>query len=1005
MERRLWKGLLLLVVCLVALPGVVAAQSQFTGQVKDESGAVLPGVTVEAASPSLIEKSKLSVTDSNGRYTILDLRQGTYKITFTLTGFATVVRDGVELAANFVSTINADMKVGALEETITVSGQTPLVDVTQASRTQVITRDIMDTLPTTRNIQSIGNLVPGVRMGNPDIGGTQQTEQTRPRVHGIAANNTVNYIDGMNVNSQEASQAQAYGNDALNAEVTVVTAAQPAEIQSGGMRTNTIPKDGGNVASGAIFLGGSESKWESNNINAYLKSQNITSPNGIAHIQNFNGSLGGPVRRDRLWFFLAARHVSTDTTVANTPEYILAPNGDFIRSVLDTYVRDALARLTWQINQNNKLASFFQRIFKRKGHDFTFGTDPRASTFRDPHTGHYALGNIKYTNTLSSKILLEGGYSTNYAHSTQSNRPERDYPRYLANGQINPLWFADGRRTDTALNINPDCAYSYGCTGWMSNGADHRVEDTRKVLVASLSYVTGSHNIKFGFQDSFGPVHVFDDRQADLQENFVNGKPNSVTVYSTPGNTFDHVNFDLGYFVQDSWTIRRLTVSPGLRVDNFNSKIEATSVPAGRFVPARYFPERLNVPNWIGYTAPRLSAAYDLFGNGRTALKAAVSKYYQPLTGAFADTYAPGLQSESRPWFDCPINTAGTGCTGVVLPTNGDSIAQDNEIGPSSSANFGLGTTNRDFAPDIKWLANWETMASVSHQLFSRLSVSAAYYHRTFSNLTNTDRTQITASDYSSFTAPMPAITSPNLAGGIDATLNGVLNPNEILTIYNLALAKRSVFGTAIVDKNAPNDKSIYNGVDVLLQGRLKGGSTVIASWTTEKNVSAFCTNVNDPNGPFVADLYTGSNVSNGGRFCDERKFHIPWTNEFKLAGSYPVALGVEIGAVLQSYAGTSRTITWSPPTGIFPGGRTNAETVVLNPPGSLYYPRYNQLDMNFRKNFRAGRKTFSGQVDLFNALNGNAIFTRNNSIGSSLGQVTSILQGRIVRLAFQMKF
>jgi carboxypeptidase family protein len=180
MQRNVLLSILGVVFSMVVLPSTAAAQSQFTGQVRDESGGVLPGVTVEAASPALIEKSKTVVTDSNGRYTIVDLRQGTYKITFSLTGFSTVVRDGIELPANLALTINADMKVGALEETITVSGQTPLVDVTQAARTQVITRDLIDTLPTTRNIQSIGQLVPGVRMGNPDIGGTQQTEQTRP---------------------------------------------------------------------------------------------------------------------------------------------------------------------------------------------------------------------------------------------------------------------------------------------------------------------------------------------------------------------------------------------------------------------------------------------------------------------------------------------------------------------------------------------------------------------------------------------------------------------------------------------------------------------------------------------------------------------------------------------------------------------------------------------------------------------------------------------------------
>jgi carboxypeptidase family protein/TonB-dependent receptor-like protein len=1004
MQGSVWMRVLVVTLCLLALPAVSTAQSQFTGQVKDESGGVLPGVTVEASSPALIEKSKTAMTDSNGRFTIIDLRQGTYKVVFTLTGFSTVVREGIELQANFVSTINAEMKVGALEETVTVSGQTPLVDVTQAARTQVITRDTIDALPTTRNIQSIGQLVPGVRMGNPDVGGTQQTEQTRPRVHGIAANNTTNYIDGMNINSQEVSQAQAYMNDALSAEVSVVTAAQPAEIQSGGMRTNTIPKDGGNVVSGSVFLGGSDGNWQSDNVDAYLKSQNFSLANGVAHIQNFNGSLGGPVAKDRLWFFISARHLSTDTTVANTPEYIVAPNGDFIRSAADAYVRDSLARVTWQMNQSNKLAGFFERIWKRVGKAYSFGEDPRAATFRNPHTGHYGVGNVKYTNTLSSRLLLEAGYSTNYAHSTQSNRPERDYPRFLSGGTINPAWFTNGRRTDTALNINPDCAYSFGCTAWMSNGPDHRVEDTRKVLTGSISYVTGSHNIKIGFQDSFGPVHVQDDRQADLIEVFSAGKPSTVTVFTTPGDTFDHVNFDLGYYMQDIWTIKRLTVSPGLRVDNFNSAIDATADPAGRFVPARYFPARENVPNWIGYINPRLSAAYDLFGDGKTAVKAAISKYLQPLTGSFADTYAPGLQSESRAWFDCDINAAGTACSGLPLATNGDNVAQNNEIGPSSTTNFGLTSADRDFDPNIKWNSNWEAMASVSHQLFTRVSVSAGYYRRTFQNIQITDRTKIVLADYTSFTAPMPAFTSPSLAGGIDGTLTGVLDPAEVLTIYNLSAAKKSVFGSALLDINAP-DQSIYNGLDVTIQGRLKGGSTIIGSWTSEKNVSVFCSSDDDPNGPTKADLYTGASASSGGRFCDQRKFDIPWTNEFKLAGTYPVALGIDLGAVLQSYAGSPRAITWTPAAGLFPGGRTNSETLVLSKPGSLFYPRYNQLDLNVKKNFRVGRKTFSGQMDLFNALNGNAIFTRNNSIGSSLGQVTSILQGRIVRLAFQMKF
>jgi hypothetical protein len=172
-----------------------------------------------------------------------------------------------------------------------------------------------------------------------------------------------------------------------------------------------------------------------------------------------------------------------------------------------------------------------------------------------------------------------------------------------------------------------------------------------------------------------------------------------------------------------------------------------------------------------------------------------------------------------------------------------------------------------------------------------------------------------------------------------------------------------------------------------------------------EKNVSVFCQNDDNPNGPSVSDLYTGASVTRGGRYCDQRNFPIPFTHEFKAAGNYPMPYGVEVGAVLQSYAGSARTISWAPAASAFPGGRTNTETIVLNPPGSLYYPRYNQFDVNIKKNFRVGRKSYSGQVDFFNALNGNAVFGRTNDIGDSLGQVTSVLQGRVIRLAFQMRF
>jgi hypothetical protein len=285
------------------------------------------------------------------------------------------------------------------------------------------------------------------------------------------------------------------------------------------------------------------------------------------------------------------------------------------------------------------------------------------------------------------------------------------------------------------------------------------------------------------------------------------------------------------------------------------------------------------------------------------------------------------------------------------------------------------------------------------------MSVSASYFHRSWRQLEVTDRTQITYADYTSFTTKMPDFSR-------DPTLEGVLDPNEILTIYNLNSAKRSVYGAPQVDYNSTGtfntfvaneeDQTWYNGVELSFNARLPKG-TVFGGYTIERNVARTCDNNDNPNGISGSDLYEGNTTSLGGRFCDQSQYEIPFTHEFKISGTYPLPYGIDFGAVLQAYPGAHRTITWQPPASLFPGGRTNSETIILTEPGSLYQPRWTQVDINFRKNFRSGRKRFVVQVDFFNALNGNGIWTTNNAIGSSLGKVTGILQGRLPRLAFQM--
>ena len=214
------------------------------------------------------------------------------------------------------------------------------------------------------------------------------------------------------------------------------------------------------------------------------------------------------------------------------------------------------------------------------------------------------------------------------------------------------------------------------------------------------------------------------------------------------------------------------------------------------------------------------------------------------------------------------------------MPTNGDDIAQEHEIGPSGTTNFGLTGTDRDMDPNLQRLGNREITVTGSHQLTSRVSVTAGWYHRTYQDLQQLDRTLIATADYTSFTIPTPDVSR-------DATLDGII-PSGPLTVYNLNPAKRSVFNSAQVDKNV-DDQSIYNGFDLSFNARLMAGSTLFGSWTTERNVSVFCSTDDNPNGPPIADLYTGVSVDNGGRFCDQRQFDMPFVHEFKLAGSYPV--------------------------------------------------------------------------------------------------------------------
>jgi hypothetical protein len=214
------------------------------------------------------------------------------------------------------------------------------------------------------------------------------------------------------------------------------------------------------------------------------------------------------------------------------------------------------------------------------------------------------------------------------------------------------------------------------------------------------------------------------------------------------------------------------------------------------------------------------------------------------------------------------------------------------------------------------------------------------------------------------------------------------------------------------VDRSDTTNDTLYTGFEASFNARLPGGAMVFGSWTADHTLQRWCDNDDDPNGPTTTGQFnptaatTGVDSPLGGRYCDQTQFPYPLRHEFKFAGNYGLPYGIDFGAILQSYAGGERVIFWSPAASVFPGGaRTQAQNFILNPPGSIFYDRWNQLDINLKKNFRHNNKVLTFQIDLFNVLNSNAIRAANNNVGTSLGNATTIMLGRFPRLAFNFKF
>src|SRR5881409_329190 len=612
-----------------ALVPETLAQSAFTGVVRDQSGAVLPGVSVEAASPALIEKSRSTVTDERGTYKIIDLRPGNYSLTFTLPGFKTVMRE-VELPSDFTATINAEMTVGAVEESITVAAESPVVDAQTNFKAQVLPREVLDTVPTAHTIQSAGQLVVGVQMDATDVGGSRAMQQTYFQVHGTGTSQTSVLMDGMIINGlQNDGAVQSYMNDAGAEQMVYQTGGGTADSPSGGMKLNVSPKEGGNEFHGSIFAGFEGSGLQSNNLSPFLARNGVRVVDKIGSYGDIDGTLGGPILKDKLWFFGSTRFFTVNKPVANA---FWIPDGrtyaDCVNAVVackqavnDQSINSVLLRLTWQVSPRNKISAYMDRLFKTSDHDVTAVVYPKtAGTYWNSPI--YETSTVKWTSTISSRLLVEGGYSSNIERYNNLYEPGVRKPYGT------PEWYAGARHTDTILGtVSNARAYEYG-----SYPDRHNAQ-------AAASYVRGGHNLKFGFQNSWGPYNQTAWANAELYQNYLNGVPATVTLLATPVRWKERLNSNLAIYGQDAWTINRLTITYGLRWEYLSEQVSGQPAQHGRFANVPAFGD-IHLPIWRT-CSPRTAVVYDLFGNRKTAIRFGFNRFEAAATTNIASLYDP----------------------------------------------------------------------------------------------------------------------------------------------------------------------------------------------------------------------------------------------------------------------------------------------------------------------------------------------------------------------------
>ena len=993
------------IVCLLVVPSLASAQA-IGGAVTDGTGGVLPGVTVEARSPALIEQVRAVVTDGSGQYRIVGLETGTYSVTFTLAGFSTLVREGIELSVGFTANVNVQLSVGSIEETITVTQASPTIDIQSVEQRTTIDREIIEAIPTGRTHDSLALLIPaiGVTAGfttslATDSGGIQGRSNSQLTIHGSAPTDAQYDLDGMSVDQISAlGTPQGMTFDTNVAEFSYDYSGMSAEVEGGGVRLNMIPREGSNTFTTRFFADFSWSDLLANNVTEDLIDRGLVGgKDGGTKLDEawmVAPSVGGPIATDRLWFFLAYSHRVGSLIPANlfhsqdTSALVYVP--DLTRPTADRQrMYEASLRLTWQATSKDKVTAYYSNNHNNQAHALTGSF---AGLFIAPEAGNFfsAAPNTyqaTWVRPQTSSILFEAGAS-------------------VVTGR-NKLEPAAGAVTTLPAVLNTNTLTMSRNMGGFFGGNRVRFSFLNYSVRGAVSFVTGRHNLKVGVittvqkqTETYGSDASWTNyRTRDLGLGFQ--QPVQAVFDARPSET-NHVVPNMGIYAQEQFTLDRLTINAGVRFDYFKATYPDHLAEAMTWAPEpRFFPGAPAV-TWKDLQ-PRLGAVYDLRGDGRTALKVSASRYGDRNSQETASALNPAGNNvtQDRTWLD--------GAFGICIPPTacvpGDLIVQGDPLNPlpngellsvNTNPAFGTPIVTRFYDPDwaFGWgqkAANWEFSGGIQHEVTSGVSVDVSYFRRNYVNFSATDDRAVGPEDYDEFVITVAE--DPRLPGGGGFPVTLVdLKPAAALRVDDDITTSAN---------NYAGETQTWNGVDATVNVRI-GGLLFQGGISTGKTSTDDC----------AQEALLPENIGGGGPvgFC---KADGTFLTQSSFSGAYTLPYDIRVSGSFFVRPGPPRTAIYDvPPADILAAlgrpatrGRVNINVIE---PRTEYGELVNQLDLRFGKSFTFGGARLQANFDLYNVFNAAAVSGESQAI--TIGQPgylspLGIQAGRLGKFSVQLDF